>query len=284
MDQTKIEQRVISLLENSPIEREGEEQPLRKALFHMMMAVGIMDTMTNEQKKLVIKEKKHFDYFFSTKFNIKNRQRKEKKKGFPHTPYKDKAEKEREIEGGSSGEDVSDFGADDLAMRKKAFWNELLKRERIYGREMLQDFFDYWGEESRTKGIMLYEKKTHWNLDSRLHKWSRNSQTLANAEAADRMNRRLKRQKEGNEESGSKERRSKELAAQREEANARLEAQIEQSKAGAVTMEEYIRKNPNSTLAKKFGGSFVVSRDATKIPADGKKILSDENNFSPDGT
>ena len=132
---------------------------------------------------------------------------------------------------------------------------------------MLQDFFDHWGEESRTKGVLLYEKKTHWNLDSRLRKWSRDSQTLANAEAAERMRRRLKRQAR---EQGGTAVQQKELAAQREEANARLEEQIEQSKAGAVTMEEYIRKNPNSTLANKFGGSFIVSRDATKIPADEK--------------
>lgn len=250
MEQTNIEQRVINLLENSPIEREGDEKPLRQALFHMLMAVGIMDTMSDEEKKQVIKEKKHFDYFFSTKFNIRNRKRKEKKKPFPHTPYKDKAEKEREIEGESFGEGVSDFGDGDLAVRKKAFWAELMKREAIYGREMLQDFFDHWGEESRTKGVLLFEKRTHWNLDSRLRKWSRDSQTLANAEAAERMRRRLKRQAK---EQGDTTEQQKELTARREEANARLEAQIEQSKAGAVTMEEYIAKNPNSTLAKRFG-------------------------------
>ncbi len=250
MEQTKIEQRVINLLENSPIEREGDKQPLRQALFHMLMAVGIMDTMSDEEKKQVIKEKKHFDYFFSTKFNIRNRKRKEKKKPFPHTPYKDKAEKEREIEGESFGEGVLDFSDGDLNARKKAFWAELLKREAIYGREMLQDFFDHWGEESRTKGVLLFEKRTHWNLDSRLRKWSRDSQTLANAEAAERMRRRLKRQAK---EQGDTAEQQKELTARREEANARLEAQIEQSKAGAVTMEEYIAKNPNSMLAKRFG-------------------------------
>ena len=143
------------------------------------------------------------------------------------------------------------FESSDLAMRKKAFWAELLKREAIYGREMLQDFFDHWGEESRTKGILLFEKRTHWNLDSRLRKWSRDCQTLANAEAAERMKRRLKRQKEGDEE-----RRSKELAAQREEANARLEEQIEQSKAGAVSYEEWL-------ASKK-------TKDENKIPADEK--------------
>ena len=254
MNKLMIEQRVINLLENSPIVREGDEQPLRQALFHMLMAVGIMDTMSDEEKKLVIKEKKHFDYFFSTKFSIKKRSRKEKKKPSPHTPYKDKAEKEREIEGGSSGEGDWDFGADDLAARKKAFWNELMKREAIYGRAMLQDFFDHWGEESRTKGVLLYEKRTHWNLDSRLRKWSRDSQTLANAEAAERMRRRLKRQAK---EQGDTAVQQKELAARREEANARLEAEIEQSKAGAVTMEEYIAKNPNSTLAKKFGSAKI---------------------------
>ena len=254
MEQTKIEQRVISLLENSPIEREGDEQPLRQALFHMLMAAGIMDTMTDEEKAQVARMKKHFDFFFSTKINIRKRKRKEKKKASPHTPYKDKAEKEREIEGGSSGEGDWDFGADDLAARKKAFWNELMKREAIYGRTMLQDFFDHWGEESRTKGVLLYEKRTHWNLDSRLRKWSRDSQTLANAEAAERMRRRLKRQAK---EQGDTAVQQKELAARREEANARLEAEIEQSKAGAVTMEEYIAKNPNSTLAKKFGSAKI---------------------------
>lgn len=187
MEQTNIEQRVINLLENSPIEREGDKKPLWQALFHMMMTVGIMDTMSDEQKAEVIRMKKHLEFFFSTKLNIRKRKRKEKKKASPQPPYKDKAEKERERE--SSGEGVLNFGADDLAVRKRAFWNELLKRESIYGRAMLQDFFDYWGEESRTKGMLLYEKRTHWNLDSRLHKWSRNSQTLANAEAVDRMNR-----------------------------------------------------------------------------------------------
>ena len=96
LEYENIEQRVINLLENSPLEREGDKQPLRQALFHMLMAVGIMDTMSDEEKKQVIKEKKHFDYFFSTKFNLRNRKRKEKKKPSPHTPYKDKAEKERE--------------------------------------------------------------------------------------------------------------------------------------------------------------------------------------------
>lgn len=253
MNKSMIEQRVINLLENSPIVREGDEQPLRQALFHMLMAVGIMDTMSDEEKKQVIKEKKHFDYFFSTKINIKKRSRKEKKKPFPHTPYKDKAEKEREIERENFGEGAMNFESSDLAMRKKAFWAELLKREAIYGREMLQDFFDHWGEESRTKGILLFEKRTHWNLDSRLRKWSRDCQTLANAEAAERMRRRLKRQAK---EQGDTAERQKELAAQREEANARLEEQIEQSKAGAVSYEEWL-------ASKK-------TKDENKIPADEK--------------
>ena len=44
-----------------------------------------------------------------------------------------------------------------------------------------------------------------------------------------------KRQKEGNEEQ-----RSKELAAERERANAELERQRAESKAGAVTREEWL--------------------------------------------
>lgn len=211
MEYEKIEQRVIDLLEISAVEREGKEHSLWLALYHMLMAVSVMDMMNDEEKTQVVKMKKHFDYFFSTKFSIKKRSRKEKKKPSPHTPYKDKAEKEREIEGESFGEGVLDFSNGDMAVRKKAFWAELLKREAIYGREMLQDFFDHWGEESRTKGVLLFEKRTHWNLDSRLRKWSRDSQTLANA---------------------------------------RLEAQIEQSKAGAVTADEQIARNPDGILAR----------------------------------
>ena len=236
MEYEKIEQRVIDLLEISAVEREGKEHSLWLALYHMLMAVSVMDMMNDEEKTQVVKMKKHFDYFFSTKFSIKKRSRKEKKKPFPHTPYKDKAEKEREIEGESFGEGVLDFSNGDMAVRKKAFWAELLKREAIYGREMLQDFFDHWGEESRTKGVLLFEKRTHWNLDSRLRKWSRDSQTLANAEAAERRNRRLKKQQQGDAAVVAKQQGQ---AARREEANARLEAEIEERKAGAVSYEEW---------------------------------------------
>ena len=244
MEYEKIEQRVVDLLEISAVEREGEEHSLWLALYHMLMTVSIMDKMNDMEKAQVIRMKKHFEFFFSTNFNLKNRARKEKKKASPHTPYKDKkAEKEREIKGESSGEAVLDFKDDDLNARKEAFWVELLKREGLYGREMLQDFFDHWGEESRTKGVLLFEKRTHWNLDSRLRKWSRNSQTLANAEAAER----LKKQKKGDVESRSKERRIKEQAAQREEANARLEAEIEERKAGAVSREEWLAMKAKKT-------------------------------------
>ena len=96
MEVSVIENRVNYLLENSPIGREGGKEASREALFHMLMAAAIMDTMSDEKKKELIKDKKHFDYFFSTKLNIKKHSRKEKKKASPHTPYKDKAEKERE--------------------------------------------------------------------------------------------------------------------------------------------------------------------------------------------
>ena len=46
---------------------------------------------------------------------------------------------------------------------------------------------------------------------------------------------------------------TREQAAEREAANARREQEHEAAKAGAVTMEEYIAKNPDSVLAKKFG-------------------------------
>ena len=66
MEYAKIEQHVVDLLEISGIGCEDKEQPLRQALFHMLMAAGIMDTMTDEEKAQVARMKKHFDFFFST--------------------------------------------------------------------------------------------------------------------------------------------------------------------------------------------------------------------------
>ena len=63
----------------------------------------------------------------------------------------------------------------------------------------------------------------------------RNSISTDIVAASERLTKAQRNQQKVSDE----ERRSKQLAAQREEANARREAEIEQSKAGAVSYEEW---------------------------------------------
>ena len=82
---------------------------------------------------------------------------------------------------------------------------------------------------------MLFEEQKHWSTKNRLARWVNNQHSSEIKAASERLKKaRGKRQKEGDEE-----RRSKELAAQREDANARLEKEIEERKAGAVSRAEW---------------------------------------------
>ena len=83
---------------------------------------------------------------------------------------------------------------------------------------------------------MRFEEKKHWNTKNRLERWVNNSFSSADLAASERLKKaRGKRQKASDEEA-----RSKQLAAEREEADARREREQEESKAGAVSREEWL--------------------------------------------
>ena len=101
---------------------------------------------------------------------------------------------------------------------------------------MVDDFIRYWTLPNQATGRMRFEEQRYWRLSSKLKSWQNKSYTLDDAAASMRLTKaQQKKRKEGDEES-----RSKELAAERERANAELERQHAESKAGAVSREEWL--------------------------------------------
>ncbi len=127
---------------------------------------------------------------------------------------------------------------DDLAMRKKAFRDECHQFDARYGRDVVDDFYVYWSEESKRDGRMLWEYQRTWSTSKRLFKWSRNPISDAKKAAAIKLARAEK--KSAPQAVNTQEEQA--IAAKRAEDNEKLEQEIAERKQGAVSYEEYIRQ------------------------------------------
>ena len=237
MDVTKIEGYVTELLEISGIGHEDKELPLRQTLYHMLMCVKLYETLDAEQRKQVGKWRKHFQFLIAIRFNLKERKgRKEKKNSPSYSPNKDKAQVAKGKKTLSTVCDADSGFDEDLLIRLEAFEEQCEKYVGKYGRAMVEDFIRYWTLPNQTTGRMRFEEQRYWRLSSKLKSWQTKSFTIDDAAAAMRLTKAQQKQQRTNDE----EQRNKQLAAQREEANARLEAEIEERKAGAVSREEWL--------------------------------------------
>ena len=145
-------------------------------------------------------------------------------------------EKEKEFYIGQMVIDMKENGHTYVCDAKEAFRQECLGFIDKYDKQLVTDFYYYWSEENPKTGKMLFEEKKHWNTKNRLERWVKNPISSASLAAAERLKKTRGKQQKANDE----EQRSKELAAEREEANAELERQHAESKAGAVTREEWL--------------------------------------------
>ena len=236
MEIKKIEGYVRCLLESWALHEDGEERVVWETLHDLLMAVSRYELMSAAEKDMTTKLCKKLQYHFETKFSLKERKRKAKKENFPPNPLiKEKQTKDKEQKTLSTVCDADSGFDEDLLERLETFKQQCEKYVGKYGRAMVDDFIRYWTLPNQTTGRMRFEEQRYWRLSSKLKSWQNKSYTLDDAAASMRLTKaQQKKRKEGDEE-----RRSKELAAQREEANARREAEIEQSKAGAVSYEEW---------------------------------------------
>jgi hypothetical protein len=236
----EIEKKVDNLLTDRGMTEDRNEPTVRQLLHHIFVALDIYRYMT-------VAEKNKAGYWFRlfkgsytlTGFLKERKKRREKKNSPLHPSFKD-VEGDIEI---SLKEKASTSLSPmrvkrTLKVRQEEFWNELLTFEGKFDRKMLLAFFHYWAEQVTGRRKMRLELETSWNTGFRLAAWSERS-FAKNDEAATI---RLERVKKGNKQvtaSGNTEAQRIE-AARREDANERLEREIEERKKNAVTYEDYL--------------------------------------------
>ena len=238
-----LEAGIVRQLENNGLKGGEKEQQVKLVLTYAYMAVSMYREMSPEDRILASQWHKKFRRSYSlTKF-LRERQRSSRKKSFPPAPpYLDKEVQDKDEIPSLSPARVRKT----LQVRQQMFWNELLQYEGKYDRQMLLAFYYYWAEKVTGRRKMKMEVMTSWDTEYRLAAWSKRSFNKNDEAATIRLER---AKKSGGKQSVSGRAFStaentaeqQAIAAKRAEDNARLEREIEERKAGAVSYEEYLK-------------------------------------------
>ena len=224
-----IEGMIANKLELSGMRNEGGEGQCRSLLYHLFTAVEIFRLMVPQEKETVAEWYQLFAKDFRVNLflkELKSKKNKEKTAPAPHRKEKNKKEKVQKTTHTTKG------AASLFEIRQKAFWDACLKFEPEYDRQLLLKFFCYWAEQVNGTELMLWETKKSWNMRLRLKAWSKKSYQLADNAAALRLER---------AKGKATAKQVTDDAAEREDANAKLEQEIAERKAGAVSYEEWLK-------------------------------------------
>ena len=224
-----IEGMIANKLELSGMRNEGGEGQCRSLLYHLFTAVEIFRLMVPQEKETVAEWYQLFAKDFRVNLflkELKSKKNKEKTAPAPHRKEKNKKEKVQKTTHTTKG------AASLFEIRQKAFWDACLKFEPEYDRQLLLKFFCYWAEQVNGTELMLWETKKSWNMRLRLKAWSKKSYQLDDKAAALRLER-AKGKATAKQATAD--------AAEREDANARLEQEIAERKRNAVSYEEYLK-------------------------------------------
>jgi len=226
MELEKIDGYVRCLLESWAVHDEGNERGVYQVLRDLLTAWAHYELMSADERVLVTALCKKMQHHFDTKCMLKERKRKTTKEKFPLKPLLKEKEK-KEIEKKVS---LSVCDAD-----LEAFRQECLGFIGQYNKQLVANFFYYYSQPTKS-GKMLWQVQKHWSTKNRLELWVNNEHSSDIMAASERLKKaRGQKQKTSDEEA-----RSKQLAAEREEADARREREQEESKAGAVSREEWL--------------------------------------------
>ena len=226
-------------LELSGLFHERSQEPVKGLLLYLYTAVDIWMLLSPDDRRSV----RNFNEFFEKERvvklflkELKSKKNKEKTAPAPHRKEKNKKEKVQKTRHSDA------HAKQDLEERKKAFWNELLKYENKYGRQMLLKFYYYWAEELENLNMMKWEAekaRRSFDIKCRLGIWSKRSYETDD-KAADIHFERVKGKKSAKAAVNTQEEQA--IAAKRAEDNEKLEREIAERKQGAVSYEEYIRQ------------------------------------------
>jgi hypothetical protein len=230
MKQEMIDNEIVQQLENNGLKEGDREQQIKLLLTLTYMAVKMYWAMSSEDRILASQWHKKFRRFYSlTKF-LRERQRSSRKESFPPAPpYLDKEVQDKDEIPSLSPARVRKT----LQVRQQMFWNELLRYEEKYDRQMLLSFYYYWAEKVTGRRKMKMEVEKSWDTEYRLAAWSKRSFNKNDEAAALRLER-------AKGKSTQKEP-SPLCTAEREQDNEKLEREIAERKAGAVSYEEWLK-------------------------------------------
>ena len=175
MQVEQIVQMESDKLELSGLFDERSQEPVKGLLLYLYTAVDIWMLLSPDDRRSV----RNFNEFFEKERvvklflkELKSKKNKEKTAPAPHRKEKNKKEKVQKTRHSDA------HAKQDLEERKKAFWNELLKYETKYGRQMLLKFYYYWAEELENLNMMKWEAekaRRSFDIKCRLGIWSKRS-------------------------------------------------------------------------------------------------------------
>ena len=235
IDHDVIERYVDQMLEVVGIPK-GTEGQLRLLLSHLYTAVSMYQLMDADSKERVSGFMKILNYNFGAKLVLKERKRnKEKEKTPLHPSIKEKENKEKDEK--TNVRAKRDFSVP-LDERKMAFLLDCQQFIDQYGKQNVDDFFNYWSEEDSPNGKMRFEKERTWNTRKRLYTWTNNEYAFRTEAARFR----LAKTKQGRTPKPTTA--DQAAAKEREAMEAKWEIEREEMKKNAISYEEYLaRKN-----------------------------------------
>ena len=243
MEQEKIEQFVVDLLELSGIKQDDESNVISSVLFHIVSANALCDTLSEDDKSLLKHFMKHLQFNFSVRFNLKERKEKPKEKKLPPAPpIKKEKEKEKEEKTPPSAGGILKAALD---KKREAFRQECLSFLKKYETEIVTNFYLYWAEETTKGGKMRWETQKTWNTAMRMEKWANNEITASKLAA----NFRLKKVKQQRQKEQAQQQIATAVAKERQQADLQREAETERAKKEAGGLAEAIANNPSGILA-----------------------------------
>ena len=237
MNLEEIKCNIDHLLADRGLTTEYKEQAVRLLLYHLYVAIDIYRYMSFSEKNKAGYWYRTFKSTYSMTGFLKERKRNREKENFPPHPLNKEKETEVKEKEQKTNERAESGVSSSLEERREAFRQECLKFCEKYDNEQVADFYHYWAEESMKTGKMLFEMEKSWNTAFRLARWSNNQYSSATTAAALRLEREKK--KTATQTANTAEQQA--IAAKREQDNAKLEQEIEERKAGAVSHEEYLR-------------------------------------------
>ena len=224
--------KVDMLLADKGLTQNCDEPTVRQMLLHLYTAIDIYRYMTQAEKNEAGRWYRMFKTSFSLRNFLKERKRHRERKNPPCTPLIRKGLLEKgykiSLSVGRDGEALDE--------RKKKFWAELEQYIGKYNRQMVLQFYYYWAEEMKGVDQMRWEIQKSWNTSYRLAAWSKRS-FAKNDQAAELRLAKAKGKQQAKEADIAEQ---QAIAAEREDANAKLEREIAERKASAVSYEKYL--------------------------------------------